>query len=153
MKRLIRLICAAGLLCMASGCESGGDEARIVSRSAVDGPFELIVELEQVDAHTVLITRKLRYEGDRDIEIRHSRPLISVSVKSGESGESKESSELKLIHVFDNIGLRTAIKADGTVTDGEPMEVKATRGESFVSALAMFTCDGTDYSIPLEFEY
>lgn len=143
MKLLIKLMCVISIVCLPC-CANTDNKDKVISRSAFMGPFEIIVELMKNSNNSIIITRKLKYEGDQDIQIHHANPLISVVVSSKGS---------EVAHSFDSIELKTDLKPNETLTYGDPIMVNASQGNSIVSVLANFEFEGSAYSIPLEFEY
>ena len=146
MRRLLRLMCLIGMACILSSCGNGDDTGGTESYSAGDGPFVLIAEWKTREDNTVIVTRKLKYSGNQNIQIRHGDPLISVAVEPKEPKEPFE-----ILHMFNSIGLTTSIRPNETIVYGEPVQLDVSRGDT-VSVLASFEYDGTRYSIPLKFK-
>ncbi len=144
MKSMLKLMFIVSIVCIVSSCNYNDEEEKTMLYSASKGDFEIIVDLKENEDNSILITRKLKYKGDQDIQIHHSNPLISVLVASRGSN---------IAHTFDSIGLKTVLKSNETITYSAPTMFQAPKGDSMVSVLASFECDGNAYSIPLEFEY
>ncbi|MCR2803314.1 hypothetical protein [Paenibacillus soyae] len=132
------------ILCFAiglAGCSRGGGPSIIAEKSASEGPFELIVEVQRLDDQRLQLIRKLKFSGDQDIEISHSDPLISISYSADGNAEA---------HHFDDIGLTSALQKKETLTYGEPIVVERIEEAKHVSAFAYFTYLDTRYHLSVE---
>ncbi len=141
---VIQIVCVFCTACTITSCQHKDNREDVAIHTAKQGPFEVIVEIAKKNADAIVLTGKMKYNGDRDIQLRHSDPLISIVVLP--MGE-------EAAHTFDSVERTTLMKPDEILTVSGPTEFKTEQAQSEVSVLAKFDFDDRAYAIPLKFSY
>ena len=124
------------------GCSNDEPKESKMVKEKLDG-FEVSLEATSISNNQISIQTKLKYIGEEEIRIEHSKPLVSIST-------SEDGNERSAAHFFDDVGISKKLVKDEEYTFDEPIIMsRKQKGRQTVTALAKFNANTKKYSIPI----